>query len=102
MWKAGMRQRYYYVYILMNNRNTTVYVGVTNSLQKRIFEHKYHLIEGFTKRYNVDKLVYYEQYATLLEAIHREKQVKGWTRKKKENLISQMNPSYCDLFESLY
>ena len=89
----------YYVYILTNKTNTVVYVGITNNLERRIYEHKNGLFEGFTKRYNVHKLIYYEATTDVKVAIGREKQIKGWTRAKKENLVNSINPTWKDLSE---
>jgi putative endonuclease len=86
----------YYVYI-MTNRSGTLYVGVTNDLQRRVWEHKQKLIEGFTKRYNITRLVYYEETPDVTAAIAREKQIKGWLRKKKIALIESLNPGWKDL-----
>jgi len=86
----------------MNNRNTVIHVGVTGNIQKRMFEHKHKLCEGFTKRYNVDKLVHIEIFDSPLEAIKREKELKGWTRKKKDQLILRSNPSLRDLYQPLF
>ena len=88
----------YYVYI-MTNRSRTLYTGVTNNLRRRVFEHKHHLIDGFTKKYNITKLVYYEETNDIREAIAREKQIKGWLRKKKIAIIEAMNPEWEDLSE---
>ena len=88
----------YYVYI-MTNKSRTLYTGVTSDLEKRVFEHKNHLIEGFTKRYKITKLVYYEATNDVWEAIVREKQIKGWLRRKKIELIELMNPDWRDLSE---
>lgn len=74
-----------------------MYIGVTSNLQQRIHQHKNKLIDGFTKKYNVNKLVYYESTEDVTSAINREKQLKGWTRKKKNNLITAINPKYEDL-----
>jgi len=74
-------------------------VGVTSNLLRRIFEHKNHLIEGFTEKYNINKLVYYEMTNDIIEAISREKQIKGWLRQKKIDLIQSMNPTWRDLSE---
>ena len=82
----------YYIYILTNQTNSVMYVGVTNNLQRRIYEHKQELIEGFTKRYHIHKLVYFEEYSDINEAIAREKQLKKWTRSKKNHLIETKNP----------
>ncbi len=93
--------RAFYVYIMANDRNTTLYTGITNDLHKRVYEHKEKMVKGFTKRYNVSKLVYYEIYDTALEAIEREKQIKAGSRKKKEALINSMNPDWTDLYDVL-
>ena len=90
-----------YVYILFNSKNGTLYVGVTSNLLKRIYEHKNKLVDGFTKRYNVDKLGYYEVFATITDAIAREKQIKGGSRSKKINLIESLNPNWNDLYLEL-
>ena len=87
----------YYVYIITNKRNTVLYVGVTNDLKRRMYEHKNKLIEGFSKKYNLSKLVYFEQTNDIYKAINREKQLKKWRREKKEWLINQMNPQWDDL-----
>ena len=87
----------YFVYILTNKHNTTLYTGVTNNLERRLYEHKNKLVEGFTKRYNLDKLVYYEATSDVRSAIEREKQIKGWTRAKKDCLIETINPQWRDL-----
>ena len=91
----------YYVYLLTNKHNTVLYTGVTNDLRRRIYEHKNQLIEGFTKRYNINKLVYFEYTTDVKTAIEREKQIKGWTRKKKNDLIEIMNPEWKDLYPDL-
>ncbi|HUT71648.1 MAG TPA: GIY-YIG nuclease family protein [Desulfatiglandales bacterium] len=90
--------KHYYVYI-MTNRSRTLYTGVTNNLTRRVFEHKHHLIDGFTKKYNITKLVYYEETNDVREAIAREKQIKGWLRKKKIALIESINAEWKDLSE---
>ena len=87
----------YYVYILTNEGNKTLYVGVTNNLQKRLYEHKTEMVEGFTKRYHIHKLVYYEMTKDITAAIEREKQLKGWIRYKKVRLIESFNPMWNDL-----
>jgi len=87
----------YYVYIMTNARNTVLYTGVTGNISRRMFEHKNHLIDGFTKKYNVTKLVYAEQHAGIEDAIRREKQIKGGSRKKKIDLIMKINPNFNDL-----
>ena len=91
----------YYVYILSNTTHSTFYNGVTSNLQKRIWEHKNKVIEGFTKKYNVNKLVYYEITNSIETAILREKQLKNWHRKWKLNLIKEFNPEMKDLSENL-
>ena len=87
----------YYVYILANWDDSVLYIGVTGNLIKRLYEHRSHLADGFTKKYNVHKLVYFEQTTDVNSAIAREKQLKGWTRKKKIDLISKTNPEWIDL-----
>jgi len=89
----------YYVYILASKRNGTLYIGVTNDLERRILEHKQKIRKGFTEKYNVDKLVYYEDTDDIGEAILREKQLKKWERKWKINLIEKENPTWRDLSE---
>lgn len=91
----------YYVYIIANKRHTVLYIGVTNNLIRRIYEHKNGLAEGFTKKYNCDKLVWFEQTADVYEAIKAEKRMKKWKREFKENVISEMNPDWKDLYEGL-
>lgn len=86
----------YFVYILTNN-SKTLYVGVTNNLERRLYEHKNKLINGFTKKYNLDKLVYYEVSNDINSAIAREKQLKGWHKEWKINLIEESNPYWKDL-----
>jgi len=91
----------YYIYILTNKVNTVFYIGVTSNLIKRIWQHKNVVIEGFTKRYKLHKLVYYEVTSDIEQAILREKQLKNWHRKWKENLIQEKNPDYIDLYNSI-
>ena len=91
----------YYVYILTSKRNGTLYIGVTNNLIKRIYEHKNNLVEGFTQRYSVHKLVYFEETSDINSAIKREKQLKKWNRKWKLELIEKKNPNWKDLYEAL-
>lgn len=88
----------YYVYILTNKKNGTLYVGVTNNLVRRIFEHKQSLVEGFTKKYKVNRLVYYESTQDINSAIHREKCIKKWRRAWKIELIEKLNPMWDDLY----
>jgi putative endonuclease len=93
--------KYYYVYILASKRNGTLYIGVTDNLVKRVYEHKKGFVNGFTKRYGVHKLVYYEQCVSIESAIQREKQMKTWHRSWKIRQINEMNPEWSDLYESL-
>jgi len=88
----------YFVYIMTNNSGT-LYTGITNNLERRAFEHKNHLIEGFTKKYKINKLVYFEETSDVTAAIHREKQIKGRKREKKIALIESINPDWEDLSE---
>ncbi|MHB9039459.1 MAG: GIY-YIG nuclease family protein [Melioribacteraceae bacterium] len=89
----------YYVYILSSKRNGTLYIGVTNDLKRRVYEHKNGLIDGFTKKYSIKNLVYYEQTNDIHEAILREKRLKKWNRSWKIKLIEEMNPDWKDLSE---
>ncbi|MBQ2826131.1 MAG: GIY-YIG nuclease family protein [Clostridia bacterium] len=91
----------YYVYILTNKTDTVMYIGVTNDLHRRLYEHKNEQIEGFTKRYHVHKLVYFERYSEINDAIAREKQLKHWIRAKKDQLVKKENPNWDDLGEKL-
>ena len=91
----------YYVYILTNNSNEVLYIGVTNNLERRIYEHKHKLINGFTKKYNLTKLVYYEYTNDVRGALYREKQLKNWRRKWKIDLINASNPKWKDLADEL-
>ena len=91
----------YYVYIMMS-RSDTLYTGVTNDLQRRVYEHKQKLIEGFTKKYNIDMLAHYEETDDVEAAIRREKQTKGWRRSKKMELIESTNPQWRDLSEGWF
>ena len=92
-----MKQYHYYVYILSNQRNTVLYTGVSNDLIRRLWEHKNSTDKGFTKRYNVEKLIYFEDFSSIGDAIAREKQIKAGSRKKKIDLIESMNPEWKDL-----
>ena len=87
----------YWVYILSNQNNNVLYIGITSELEQRVYQHKNKLIKGFTEKYNVNKLIYFEESIDPESAILREKQLKGWTRKKKEILINKMNPEWRDL-----
>lgn len=88
----------YYVYILGNYLNTVLYIGITNNLCKRVWEHKEELIPGFTRKYHLHNLIYYELFSDPLSAIEREKQLKRWSRRKKNALILKMNPDLMDLY----
>ncbi len=85
----------------MTNLSRTLYTGVTNNLVRRVYEHKNKLMEGFTKKYNINRLVYFEVFNNIEGAIRREKQIKGWVRKKKIALIESINPEWKDLYEEL-
>ena len=89
----------YYVYILTNKNHSVLYTGVTNNLERRVYEHKHKLNEGFTSKYNVNKLVYFVCTSNIKGAIAYEKQIKGWTRTKKIRLINSLNPKWIDLSE---
>jgi predicted GIY-YIG superfamily endonuclease len=89
------------IYIMANKRNGTLYTGVTSNLIQRVYQHKYGNIPGFAKQYNCNQLVYYEQFDTMYNAIMREKQIKGGSRKKKLALIEKINPKWLDLYETL-
>ena len=91
----------YYVYILCNKRNGTLYTGVTSELIKRIYEHKNNLVDGFTKKYNIHRLVWYEIHESAEAAISREKQIKKWDRKWKLELIEKNNSKWNDLYEDV-
>ena len=92
----------YYVYILSNITGTTIYIGITKDLIRRVYEHKHKLDPGsFTAKYDIHKLVYYESTSDVRAAIEREKQLKGWNRKRKNKLIESMNPRWDDLYESI-
>ncbi len=97
-----MYRKHYYVYILTSKPNGTLYIGVTNNVLKRNFEHKLNLVDGFTKKYNVHTLVYYEMFTDIVEAIKREKQLKWWKRDWKIKLIKQKNPNWNDLCEEFF
>ena len=90
----------YYLYILASKKNGTLYTGVTNNLVKRVYEHKENLIPGFTRKYNVHHLVYYEEFGDVYGAIAREKRIKKWKRQWKINLIEKINPDWKDLYDN--
>ncbi len=90
-----------YIYFLTNKTNNVIYVGVTNDLKRRIYEHRLKQVEGFTRTYNLSKLVYYEMFNTVPDAIAREKQIKGGSRQKKLDLILKNNPEFSDLYDMI-
>ncbi len=92
----------YYVYLLTNKNKNVLYTGVTKDIVRRMYEHKEKLVDGFTKRYNVNKLVYFEGTDDIMAAITREKQIKGWLRRRKIALIDSMNPQWLDLSEGWF
>ena len=92
-----MKDYNFYVYILTNWNDQVMYIGMTNNLERRLVEHKNKLVEGFTKQYNINKLVYYEHTTDVNAAIAREKEIKKWRREKKNNLVITMNPTWKDL-----
>ena len=91
----------YYVYLLASKRNGTLYIGVTNDLVRRVYEHKNDIVEGFTKKYGIHLLVYYEQYDNVESAIQRERQMKKWNRQWKINRIQEQNPDWKDLYDAI-
>lgn len=91
----------FYIYILASKRNGTLYIGVTSNLVKRIWEHKEGFVDGFTKKYKIKHLVYYERHTNVESAIRREKRLKEWKRQWKLNLIEKFNPHWNDLYESI-
>ena len=92
-----MKEYNFYIYILTNWNNKVMYVGMTNNLERRFYEHKNKLVDGFTKKYNINKLVYYEHTNDILTALAREKEIKRWRREKKNNLVVSINPEWKDL-----
>jgi len=96
-----MMNRQYYVYLMTNRHNTVLYTGVTNNLKRRVYEHKEGLGGGFTGKYKVNKLVYFESTEDVYAAISREKQIKGGSRRKKIDLVNSMNPEWEDLYDEL-
>ncbi|MBC8588555.1 GIY-YIG nuclease family protein [Paratissierella segnis] len=91
----------YYVYILTNKTNNVLYTGVTHNLVKRVYEHKNKITKGFTSKYNVNKLVYYEAIDEIIVAIEREKEIKGWIRERKIELVRSKNPKWNDLYDEI-
>jgi putative endonuclease len=96
-----MSPEQFYVYIMANKCGSVLYTGMTNNLMKRVHQHKQKLVDGFTKKYNITKLVYFEVFADAMSAIKREKQIKAGSRKKKEQLIHSINKDWDDLFDRL-
>ncbi len=95
------REKTYYIYVMTNKTRTTIYIGVTNDLVKRVIQHQRAETEGFTKTYKLNRLVYYEIFDDVLDALAREKQLKGWRREKKNALIATLNPLWEDLSEEM-
>ena len=92
----------YYVYLMTNSHKNLLYTGITNNLIRRVYEHKHHLDKGsYTDRYNIEYLVYYESTSDVTAAIEREKQIKGWNRKRKDKLVNSKNPDWRDLYQDL-
>ena len=87
----------YYVYLLTNWNNRVMYVGMTNNLERRVYEHKNRLVSGLTKKYNINKLVYFEETSDVNAALSREKEIKKWRREKKDSLVLSINPEWRDL-----
>lgn len=94
-------KKLYFIYILANINRNVIYIGVTNNLIKRVWEHKNNLVDGFTKKYRVHDLIYYEIFDDIKTAITREKQLKSWSRKRKNKLIASKNPKLIDLYKNL-
>lgn len=92
----------YYVYILSNKVNGTLYIGITNDLHRRVYEHKSKVLKGFTRKYNIDKLMYYEEFNNVKQAILREKRLKKWNREWKIELIEENNKDWLDLAQDFY
>jgi len=96
------REHYYFVYLLTNKNHKVIYVGVTNNLERRVHEHKTKMVPGYTEKYNVNKLVYYEETNDVLGALAREKEIKKWRREKKNNLEVAVNPEWKDLSDGWF
>jgi putative endonuclease len=99
--KEGFWMKKYYVYMMSNKYNTTLYIGVTNNLKRRVYEHREKLIKGFSSKYNCNKLVWYEETGNIESAILKEKRMKKWKREYKESLIREKNPEWLDLYETI-
>ena len=95
-------EHHYYVYLMTNWNNKVMYVGITNNLERRVYEHKQKLVKGFTEKYKVDKLVYFEETSDVWAALAREKEIKKWRREKKNNLVQSLNPRWIDLSEGWF
>ena len=91
----------FYVYIITNKTNKVLYIGVTNNLKRRIYEHKNKLVPGFSEKYNINKLIHFEHFDNINDAIRREKQLKKWNRKWKDVLINKLNPNWIDLYKEI-
>ncbi len=96
-----MSDHNYYVYIVTNKMHTVLYTGMTEDLKRRIFEHRNHFVDSFTRRYNTNKLIYYEVTESHEAALVREKQIKSWSRKRKEELIATINPGWSELYDKI-
>jgi putative endonuclease len=96
-----MKDQHGYIYIMTNQHNTVLYTGVTSDLSKRVWQHKEKFVDGFCKRFNLDKLVYYESCGNIVSAIAREKQIKGGSRRDKMALVESLNPDWRDLYEEI-
>jgi len=92
----------FYVYMMTNRSRIVLYTGVTNDLTRRVWEHKNHVVNGFTAKYKLDRLVYYEQFSDAISAITREKAIKAWRREKKNDLVRKLNPKWEDLAKKLF
>jgi putative endonuclease len=92
----------YFVYMLTNRSRVVLYIGVTSKLEGRVWEHKNHVVKGFTSKYKLNRLVYYEQFSDPVAAISREKEIKAWRREKKNELVGKLNPQWEDLSKSLF
>jgi putative endonuclease len=100
-WRGGYGESSYFVYIMANKRNGTIYIGVTNDLLRRVYEHREGLVKGFTSRYGLKMIVYYEVFDSIANAIQRETSLKRWPRKWKLDLIESRNPQWRDLYEEI-
>ncbi len=96
-----MKSKAGYIYLMTNKLNTVLYTGVTSNLKERVYQHKQKLVDGFAKKYNINKLVYYEMFDSIINAIEREKQIKAGSRKKKLDLIKSKNPNFKDLYNDI-